>query len=137
MSSIASAVADTNVVVSAIVSPHSVPATALESIRKQYKILASFETLAELHEVVVREKFSKVPLADREALFTEYMEAVEIIRPTILIQACRHPKDDKFLSLAVSGDARLILTGDNDLLVLHPFRGIDILTAKQYLDRER
>jgi putative PIN family toxin of toxin-antitoxin system len=133
----ASAVTDTNVVVSAIVSPRSVPAIALESLRKHFKILATFETLAELHEVVIREKFSKVPLADREALFTEYMEAVEIIRPTILVKACRHPKDGKFLSLAVSGGANLILTGDNDLLVLHPFRNIDILKPKQYLDREQ
>jgi uncharacterized protein len=133
----ASAVADTNVVVSAFISPHSVAAMALETLRKEYRILASFETLAELHEVVIRDKFSKVPLADRETLFSDYMEAVEIVRPTILVQACRHPKDDKFLSLAVSGKATLVLTGDGDLLALHPFLGVEVLTPADYLARPR
>nr|WP_294518875.1 putative toxin-antitoxin system toxin component, PIN family [uncultured Rhodopila sp.] len=41
--------------------------------------------------------------------------------------ACRDPTDDKFLELAVNGRTDLILTGDADLLVLNPFRGIPIL----------
>ena len=44
------------------------------------------------------------------------------------IVACRDPTDDKFLELAVSGYADLIVTGDLDLLVLDPFRGIPIIT---------
>jgi len=40
------------------------------------------------------------------------------------IRACRDPKDDKFLEVAVYGRADLIVTGDNDLLAMHPFRGI-------------
>lgn len=50
-----------------------------------------------------------------------------------MVRACRDPKDDKFLSLAVSGGADLILTGDKDLLDLHPFRGIAIVSPQQYL----
>ena len=41
---------------------------------------------------------------------------------------CRDPKDDKFLELALNGKATHIVSGDEDLLVLHPFRGIPILT---------
>jgi putative PIN family toxin of toxin-antitoxin system len=51
------------------------------------------------------------------------------------INVCRDPRDDKFLSLAVSGNADLIITGDKDLLVLHPFRGIDIIRPIDYLSR--
>lgn len=51
------------------------------------------------------------------------------------IAACRDPKDDKFLELAVSGGATYLVTGDSDLLVLHPFRGISILTPTNFLDR--
>ena len=40
---------------------------------------------------------------------------------------CRDPTDDKFLELAANGHADLILTGDKDLLVLNPFRGIQIV----------
>ena len=50
------------------------------------------------------------------------------------ITACRDPKDDKFLSLAVSGEATHIVTGDADLLVLHPFRGIRIVTPSTFLE---
>ncbi|MEO7271642.1 MAG: putative toxin-antitoxin system toxin component, PIN family, partial [Vicinamibacterales bacterium] len=51
------------------------------------------------------------------------------------VRACRDPKDDKFLELAVNGGASVIVTGDADLLSLHPFRGIDILPPAAYLER--
>ena len=53
---------------------------------------------------------------------------------TETITACRDPKDNKFLELAVSGQANLIISSDNDLLVLHPFRGIFILKPVAFLD---
>jgi predicted nucleic acid-binding protein len=46
---------------------------------------------------------------------------------------CRDPTDDKFLELAVNGRADLILTGDNDLLVLKPFRGIPIVAPAAFV----
>lgn len=49
------------------------------------------------------------------------------------ITACRDPRDNKLLELAVSGSASDIVTGDADLLVLHPFRGIDILAVSAFL----
>jgi predicted nucleic acid-binding protein len=55
---------------------------------------------------------------------------VEIIRE---INACRDPKDDKFLTAAVNGHADALVTGDEDLLQLHPFLGIPILTPKRFL----
>ncbi len=47
----------------------------------------------------------------------------------------RDPKDDLILDCAVTAGARLILSGERDLLVLHPYAGIDILTPREYLDR--
>jgi len=58
-------------------------------------------------------------------------EAVPILYP---IRVCRDPKDDKFLEVAVHGRADALVTGDQDLLDLNPFRGIAILTAAEYLD---
>jgi len=46
---------------------------------------------------------------------------------------CRDPDDNKFLELALSGKADLIITGDADLLSLHPWRGIAILSPADYL----
>lgn len=57
-------------------------------------------------------------------------ELVAIAEPVV---ACRDPTDDKFLELAVNGHADLIVSGDADLLVLNPFRGIPILSAAAFL----
>jgi uncharacterized protein len=43
------------------------------------------------------------------------------------VRACRDPGDDKFLEVAVNGQADLMITGDRDLLDLDPFMGIAIL----------
>jgi predicted nucleic acid-binding protein len=43
------------------------------------------------------------------------------------------PKDDKFLELAIEGEARAIISGDDDLLALHPFRGTPILTPAAFV----
>ena len=50
------------------------------------------------------------------------------------IEACRDPKDDKFLELAVSGNADYIITGDDDLLELNPFQNVKIITSREFLE---
>jgi predicted nucleic acid-binding protein len=50
-----------------------------------------------------------------------------------VVRTCRDPKNDKFLELAANGSAGAIVTGDNDLLALHPFRGIPVLTPTAFL----
>ena len=55
------------------------------------------------------------------------MAIAELVPITERIAACRDPTDDKFLELAVSGRADLIVTGDADLLTLNPFRSIPII----------
>jgi len=51
------------------------------------------------------------------------------------VRACRDPKDDKFLEVALNGESGLILTGDTDLLALHPWREIAIVSPAEYLKR--
>lgn len=60
------------------------------------------------------------------------LAAVELVAITERITACRDPKDDKFLELAVNGHADLIVSGDADLLVLDPFRGIPIIPPASF-----
>ena len=55
------------------------------------------------------------------------------INKTIVV--CRDPKDDKLLELAVCGDADFLVTGDKDLLVLNPFRGVEIITPREFFDK--
>ena len=127
-------IVDTNVAASAIAFPGSTPDRALV-VAQGALVLASQATLFELIAVVERPKWDGyIDRQLRSRLLSEYMSACEMISVITSIRACRHPKDDKFLELAVDGRADLILTGDKDLLALHPFRGIAILTPAQYLE---
>jgi predicted nucleic acid-binding protein len=56
-----------------------------------------------------------------------------LIDVTIQIVACRDPNDDQLLALAVAGQATCIITGDADLLQLHPFQEIPILSPDAFL----
>ncbi|MBW8050035.1 MAG: putative toxin-antitoxin system toxin component, PIN family [Cytophagales bacterium] len=51
------------------------------------------------------------------------------------ITLSRDPDDNKFLSLAKSAKAACIVTGDNDLLVLHSFGSIAILKPSEFLKK--
>ena len=57
----------------------------------------------------------------------------ELVTITEQIASCRDPHDDKFLELAVSGRADMIVSGDADLLALNPFRGIPIVTPAMFV----
>ena len=57
------------------------------------------------------------------------LASAERVQITERIVACRDPKDDKFLELAATGRADVIVSGDADLLALGPFRGILIVDA--------
>ena len=100
-------------------------------------MLASDATLLELVEVMSRARFDRyIDPGIRQRLVAEFAYACETIEIVAPIRACRDPKDDKFLEVAVHGRAELIVTGDEDLVALNPFRGIAILTPAQYLEME-
>jgi predicted nucleic acid-binding protein len=48
---------------------------------------------------------------------------------------CRDAKDEWVLALALAANAEVIVSSDRDLLVLHPWRGIAILTPVQFLEQ--
>jgi uncharacterized protein len=60
---------------------------------------------------------------------------VEFVPIIQTVRECRDPDDDKILELALNGRADVIITGDEDLLELHPWREIAILTPVSYLKR--
>ena len=86
--------------------------------------------------VARRERFRRYVTMEQSERFTRdlltYAEYTAVDRH---ITACRDQKDDKFLEVAVNGQANCIVTGDDDLLVLDPFEGIPILTPDGFLTR--
>ncbi|MFB2875645.1 putative toxin-antitoxin system toxin component, PIN family [Floridanema aerugineum] len=129
-------VVDTNVLISALLFKNSVPFQAIELAEKQGIILYSEATLNELDRVLSRKKFNKyLSLEDRQVFLLKFISASELVSIIEKIAVCRDEKDNKFLELAVSGNANVIVTGDLDLLVLNPFQGVEILTPDMFIDR--
>jgi putative PIN family toxin of toxin-antitoxin system len=129
---------DTSALIGVLTKPEGICNDALIIGVEQCRLLASEETLAEFVFVARRDKFDKyASRAEREYILTQYAKRVEKVTISVESTDCRDPKDNKFLSLALSGDADIIVTGDDDLLVLHPYKGIDILTIRDFVDRYR
>jgi putative PIN family toxin of toxin-antitoxin system len=130
-------VIDTNVLISGLLLTTSTPAQAVEKAVTKAQLVATLETLRELIEKLHSHKFDRyVHRERRDALLERVASLVEIIDVLQSIRASRDPKDDKFLEAAVNGRADVIVTGDNDLLGLNPFRGVAILTPAEYVARE-
>lgn len=129
-------VVDTNVLISALLLKTSVPFRAIELAEKQGIILYSEATLNELEQVLNRKKFNKyLSLEDRQVFLLKFISTSELVSITEKIAVCRDEKDNKFLELAVSGNANVIVTGDFDLLVLNPFQSVEIITPDMFIDR--
>jgi putative PIN family toxin of toxin-antitoxin system len=127
-------VIDTNVYVSRALRVGSVPGKAVDKAWLEDVTLLSADTWAELQAVLRRPKF--LPYLQPGTLEL-YLKKVRMIAAFVPIpspiRACRDPRDDKFLEVAVHGRASAIVTGDSDLLDMNPFRGIAILTPADYL----
>lgn len=130
-------VVDTNVLVSALLFEQSTPGSAFRRVLDSGELLLSSEVVAELQDVLSRKKFERyLSSDDREAFLTALVVRSTFVEPTEIIPACRDPKDDMLLALAISGGASAILTGDADLLVLGSFRNIPILSSGEFLLRQ-
>lgn len=131
------AVIDTSILVRARLNPEGTVGPLLDLLRdRRYTYLYSDATLEELIEVLGRPRMAGkygITADEIRALTDLLILRGEVVRPAKAVTACRDPKDDKFLEVAVAGRADVIVTGDKDLLVLHPFEGIPIVGAREFL----
>jgi putative PIN family toxin of toxin-antitoxin system len=126
---------DTNILVSSFLIRNSATFKAMEAARNKGLLLFSEDTFLEFELVLFRQKFDKYFSKEERLQIVEKLHGEAFFVPvTSNIQLCRDPKDDKFLDLAIDAAASCIITGDKDLLVLHPFRDIPILSPAAFLD---
>jgi len=127
-------VLDTNLIVSAALLEHSFTRQVFETALNHGELLISDETQDELTEVLMRPKFDRYISQEKRLIFlANFLNIAVSVESAERIVACRDPKDDKFLTLAVNGSATCLITGDKDLLVLHPFRSIPIQSPAQFM----
>jgi len=125
---------DTNLLISAVLIKNSPPDKALRKAQNSCTILCSKSIFTEYAEKLLLPKFDKyASLSKRMNMLTDVENEALFIEPDIKISVCRDPEDNKFIELAVAGNADCMVTGDKDLLVLNPFRGIKIISPSDFL----
>ena len=128
-------VLDTSTLIGALLKPHSPPAQALICAREFFAVIVSSETLGELKRVLDRDRLDRYRSPEERAtFFREYSLMAIEVDVTESVTACRDPNDDKFLPLAVSGGAAIIVSSDQDLLTMGQYRGVPILTARAFIE---
>ena len=82
-----------------------------------------------------REKFNAyLPLEERLAFVELYREKSAWHEAKEAVFDCRDPNDNKFLELALSVGAEIIVSSDPDLHILNPYRSIAILKPVEFLN---
>jgi uncharacterized protein len=132
---------DTSSLASAAIRVGAKPNQALMHALACCTVCASEQLIAELREVISRERFDRyLSAGDRQKfldlvqenfkMFAVLATDVERVDP-----ACRDPRDNFVLALALVAEAAVIVSSDHDLLVLHPWSGVSILTPAQFLEQ--
>jgi len=130
-------VLDTNTLVSRLLVPKGNAGRAVDQALASGILLVSVETLEELVRVLNRPKVDAyVSREDRQRFISLLMGVTRVVSVAFHVQACRDPKDDMILDVALNGEADAIITGDQDLLVLNPFHDISILSPSEFLGQE-
>lgn len=139
MNVFARVVFDTSTLVSAVLRVGSVPHQALVQAFTTGEVCVSESTLVELEQVLLRPKFDQYQTADARNAFANIVRrrASLFMVPDAdernVNPPCRDSKDNKFLALALHCSADVLVSSDDDLLVLNPWQDIPILTPAQFL----
>jgi len=127
---------DTSSIIGALLKKDSVTERALLLARTHDTICLSSVVEAEIRAVSARPKFSRYLTAGRLDLILDLLKAAAVtVEPSLPVSDCRDPKDNKYLELALAAGATTIVSSDDDLLVLDPWRGIRIVTPLDYVQR--
>lgn len=130
-------VIDTNIFISAALSPNGTAYQTFAKAAQRFTIVQSNETYQEIADRIYKTKFDKYISNERR---TEFLNTIKnqsrFIQTASQITSCRDPDDNKFLELAIDSNAKFLITGDKDLLTLRfqaEYRDI-IISARDFLE---
>lgn len=141
MSFLRRVVLDTSTLVGAALRPGSVPHQALLHALARADVCASVQTWLELERVLQHQRFDRyLHRGVRLEFATMLRQGLQFFAVTPADEAalqppCRDASDNKFLALVQVCAADVLVSSDDDLLVLNPWRGVPVLRPAEFLDR--
>jgi putative PIN family toxin of toxin-antitoxin system len=139
MSLLKRVVLDTSTLVGAALKPGSVPHRALLSALARCDVCASVQTWLELEQAMQRDRFDRYLERDTRLAFAALLRqslhffAVTPADEAAVQPRCRDARDDKFLALVQVCQANVLVSSDDDLLVLNPWQGVPVLRPAEFL----
>lgn len=130
---------DSNLIVSAFLNPKGAASEALQIGLELFNLAASKETIEELLDVLRRDKFDKYSSKESRREKAEiYIQDTVIFQDIRGVEDCKDSKDNKFLALALSANAILIVSGDKkDLISMNPYKGIEIIGIREFIENHK
>lgn len=131
-------VVDTNVLLSAALLPRSGPARLVDRLLSDSRLIFSPATFAELESRIWKPKFDRFLTMELRKQILKDFDASAYwvsVKPALEEQVfSRDRSDDAFIHAAFAADASRLITGDEDLLILHPIGSLQIITVRQALE---
>lgn len=133
------AVLDTNVFVSGLMGVVSPPRQIVNAwLDGDFILVTSLYLIDELNHVLSYPRVVdrlRVSDAEVEAILAALLSQAEMVPGKLKLPGVtRDPKDDPVVACAVEGKADYIVSGDQDLLVLEIFQGVQIITPRQFVE---
>jgi putative PIN family toxin of toxin-antitoxin system len=128
-------VLDASSFISASLKTNNVPGQALlAAIASPNQIITSRDVEDECREVLFRPKFDRfASIRQRDFALQTILSCAHRLTVAESVRDCRDPKDDKYLALAATGNADVIISSDMDLLTMNQGRGIPIVIPRKFL----
>ena len=128
------AVVDTSTIISAVGWEGKPQQIVDKCLDKEFKLVTSPEILEEVRGVLFRPKFDFID-ADRKNEFLLLLsQLAEIVIPKHKVEICRDKDDNKFIELALTARVKIIVSSDEDLLILKEYKDIKILSPSEFLE---
>lgn len=132
-------VLDTNVLISALLKPISLPNQIFQAFRnKKFLLITSPQIVAEVEDVLNRPGIvvlSKMTPKDRELFIEKLLELSLVTSGKLGVEVIKDdPDDDKFISCALEGKAEYIVSGDKHLLDIGEYEGVKIISPREFIE---
>jgi putative PIN family toxin of toxin-antitoxin system len=135
------AVLDTNILVSGIILDKGLPHQIVKAWEQgRFLLVSSRDLIDELKRVLeypkIKRKYGLTPTQIRRVVLNIYRYGVYVEEPPTINIVLADPSDNRILAAAIGGGAEVIVSGDEDLLSIRSFRGVEILTAREFVSEK-